>query len=105
MPAPHFKMRGEHLGDMATKFGMTETELKRAIDSGKPIYQIAAEHGVTYAKEQAERMATLKTQLDDMVKVKYMTQAEADAAYDNAKDSPMVGFEMGDGPHSPDIPS
>jgi hypothetical protein len=33
--------------DLATKLGMTETELKAAIDSGKTIEQIATEKGVT----------------------------------------------------------
>lgn len=98
---PHGMMdRGQHLADLATKFGMTTTELQTALDAGTPMYQIAAEHGVTYAKEQTERLAELKTQLDDMVKVGYMTQTEADAVYANAKDNPTVGFGFG-GPRSP----
>ncbi len=95
-------IRGRHhaeqLADQADKFGMTTAELQTALESGKPMYQIAAEHGVTFAKEKVERLAELKTRLDDMVKVGYMTQAEADAAYTNAKDNPMVGFGFG-GPH------
>jgi len=81
----------ERLAEMATKFGMTTTELQTAIDSGKPMYQIAAEHGYTYAEEKTTRLAEIKAKLDDMVKVKYMTQAEADAAYAEAQSSTMIG--------------
>lgn len=38
---------GHGPGDLAAKLGMTETELKAAIDSGKTIQQIATEKGVT----------------------------------------------------------
>lgn len=52
---PHHGKRGGHgdrggmhgPGDLAAKLGMTETELKAAIDSGKTIQQIATEKGVT----------------------------------------------------------
>ncbi len=83
------------LEDAATKFGMTAAELKTQLDAGKEMYQIAAEHGVTFAEEQAARLTDLKTRLDDMVKVKYMTQAEADSVYAAAKANPMVGFGHG----------
>lgn len=88
---------GQRLADMATKLNMTETDLQKALDAGTPMYQIAAEHGVTYATEQAGRLTELKTRLDDMVKVKYMTQAEADAVYQAAQANPMVGMGMGKG--------
>lgn len=88
---------GQRLADMAAKFNMTEVDLQMALDAGTPMYQIAAEHGVTYATEQAQRLADLKTRLDDMVRVKYMTQAEADAAYQSAQANPMVGMGMGRG--------
>lgn len=94
MPGRGFH-HAERLADMATKFGMTTAELQTAIDSGKPMYHIAAEHGYTFAKEQADRLSQMKTRLDDMVKVGYMTQAEADAAYENAQDNPMIGFGFG----------
>lgn len=100
-PAGHPMMArhgGPMLDDMATKFGMSATELKSELDSGKPMYQIAAEHGVTFAKEQEERLSDLKTHLDDMVKVGYMTQSEADSVYASAKANPMIGFGPG-GPH------
>lgn len=97
-PMPMFGRGGHHaerLTEQAEKFGMTVAELQTAIESGKPMYQIAAEHGYTYAKAQADRLAEFKTRLDDMVKVKYMTQAEADAIYANAKDNPMMGAGFG----------
>lgn len=84
--------------ELATSFGMTATELQTALESGKPMYQIAAEHGVTYAKQKATQLTELKTKLDDMVKVGYMTQAEADSAYANAQTNPLMGLGMG-GPH------
>ncbi len=40
-------MKGPMGGKLAEKLGMTETELKAAIDSGKTIEQIATEKGVT----------------------------------------------------------
>lgn len=43
---PMMKMRGNMKGKLAEKLGMTESELKAAIDSGKTIEQIAEEKGV-----------------------------------------------------------
>ena len=40
-------MRGEMKGKLAEKLGMTEVELKAAIDSGKTIEAIAKEKGIT----------------------------------------------------------
>jgi len=99
MKPARMQMHAERLADQAKKFGMTTTELQTAIDSGKPMYQIAAEHGVTHATEKSERLVELKTRLDDMVKVKYMTQGEADSAYNEAKDSSMIGGPGFGGPH------
>lgn len=95
----HAERHAQRLADKAAKLGMTSAELQAAIDSGKPMYQIAAEHGVTYATEKVQRLADLKTRLDDMVKVKYLTQAEADEAYKAAQDNPMVGMGRGFGGH------
>jgi hypothetical protein len=39
--------RGPNTASLATKLGMTETDLKAALDGGKTIQQIAQEHGVT----------------------------------------------------------
>lgn len=96
-PPVEGERHGQRLADMAAKFNMTEADLQKAIDAGTPMYQIAAEHGVTYATEQAGRLNDLKTRLDDMVKVKYMTQAEADAVYQAAQANPMLGMDMGMG--------
>lgn len=87
------------LTEMAAKFNMTEADLQKDLKAGTPMYQIAAEHGVTYASEQAQRLSDLKTRLDDMVKVKYMTQAEADAAYQAAQANPIIGMGGGFGGH------
>jgi hypothetical protein len=100
-PPTEGKRHGQPLADMAAKFNMTEADLQKALDAGTPMYQIAAEHGVTYGTEQAQRLSDLKTRLDDMVKVKYMTQAEADAVYQAAQANPMLGMgmDMGRGGH------
>ncbi len=90
---------GKDLAELATKFGMTATEVQTALESGTPMYQIAAEHGVTYAEEKASRLAEMKTQLDSMVKVGYMTQTEADAAYKEAQSSTLMGGLGFGGPH------
>lgn len=46
----HMKMKG----NLAKKFGMTEAELKTAIESGKTMEQIAAEKGVTLPARPAK---------------------------------------------------
>lgn len=43
----HHGRGGPGKGDLAAKLGMTEAELKAALDSGKTIQQIATEKGVT----------------------------------------------------------
>lgn len=93
-----FGRHGAMLEDRAEQLGMTVEELRSEIESGKPWYQIAAEHGLTYAEEKADRLADLKTRLDDMVKVGYMTQVEADAAYAQAESNSGAGG-FGFGPH------
>lgn len=87
----------DRLADMATEFNMSTADLQKELDAGKEMYQIAAEHGVTFATQKAQHLTELKAKLDDMVKVKYMTQAEADAAYNNAASNGMVGMGMGMG--------
>lgn len=87
---------GKHqakLDEMAKLFNMSVDDLQKEFQSGKQFYQIAAEHGVTYDKLNADRLSELKTKLDDMVKVGFMTQSEADQIYQQAQEEPMMfGF-------------
>lgn len=87
------------LNEMASLLGMTPTDLQNALQSGKPFYQIAAEHGVTYDKLQAQRETQFKARLDDMVKVGYLTQAEANTMLQQyqtqAQQMPMGGMGFG----------
>lgn len=86
------------LDELAKLFNMSTSDLQAELDSGKPMYQIAAEHGVTYDTMKASRLSELKTRLDDMVKVGYMTQDEADQIYQQAQtQSVNGGFGMGFG--------
>ncbi len=87
---------GPKLDTIAEKLGITADELKKELDADKPFYQIAAEHGMTYVKLQEQHKAELKTKLDDMVKVGFMTQDEADKILENADDMHIPFF---DGPH------
>ena len=81
----------------AQLFNMTVDDLIKAVESGKPMYQIAAEHGVTYDQVKAKALSNLKTRLDDMVKVGYLTQTEAGAAYQQAQNNPTLGLGFGHG--------
>lgn len=94
---------GKHqakLDEMAKLLNMSTADLQKELDSGKQFYQIAAEHGVTYDKLNADRLSELKTKLDDMVKVGFMTQSEADQIYQQAQSQPMMGgFGFGHGMH------
>ena len=49
-------MKRQMHGKVTKKLGMTEDELKAAIDSGKTIEQIATEHGVTLRPKAEKRM-------------------------------------------------
>lgn len=89
----HQAMLEEH----AQKLGLTTDQLQQEIASGKPMYQINAEHGLTYEQTKASHLTDLKARLDDMVKVGYMTQAQADAAYTEAQNSTMIGSGPGFG--------
>lgn len=44
---PGMMGRGQNTAALASKLGMTEADLKAALDGGKTIQQIAQEHGVT----------------------------------------------------------
>lgn len=89
----------ERLSEMAKQLGMTTTELQTELDSGKEMYQIAAAHGLTYDKLKSQRDTDMKARLDDMVKVGYLTQAEADSQWTlyqtKSAGIPMVGMGGG----------
>ncbi len=80
-PTPMGNHHQQKLAAMAELLGITSDQLQTELQSGKEFYQIAAEHGVTYDKLKANQDSVYKARLDDMVKVGYLTQAEADAAY------------------------
>jgi len=92
---------GKNLDEMATLLGLTTAQLQTELNGGKEFYQIAAEHGVTYDKLQANRTERHKARLDDMVKVGFLTQAQADTMLKNYQDQaatmPMMGMGMGGG--------
>lgn len=92
IPAMHFRHHGDKPDEAAKLFGITTDDLRKELQSGKPFYQIAAEHGVTYDKLREQRKVDLKTRLDDMVKVGFMTQAQADEILNKADEAPMLGF-------------
>lgn len=84
--------------ERAKLLNMSADDLKSELESGKPFYQIAAEHGVTYDTLKANRLSDIKTKLDDMVKVGFMTQDEANQIYAQAQSQPMIdGIGFGHG--------
>lgn len=90
----------ERLEEKATLFNMSVGDLEKEIEAGKPMYQIAAEHGVTYDTMKSKHLSEIKTRLDDMVKVGYMTQAQADEIYQQSQTQPMMdGLGFGPGKH------
>lgn len=100
---PAMPMAAHHhqrLNETAELFGITADELTSALQSGKEFYQIAAEHGVTFDKLKANREQEVKARLDDMVKVGYLTQEQADKQWklfqEREEEMPMM---MGMGGH------
>lgn len=92
---------GRHLEEMATELGLTTAQLQTELQSGKEFYQIATAQGLTFAELKAKRTEEVKARLADMVKVGFMTQAEADEQLklheERASSMPMLG--MGGGRH------
>ncbi len=92
---PEVDRHQQRLDAMANLLGITSSQLQTELESGKQFYQIAAEHGITYDKLKADKDTRVKARLDDMVKVGYLTQAEADAAYQQyqtqAQQTPLGG--------------
>ncbi|MFH0829294.1 MAG: hypothetical protein V1907_03905 [Candidatus Kerfeldbacteria bacterium] len=95
----------QKLDEMAKLLGITADELKSKLESGKEFYQIAASNGVTYDKLKSDAETKFKARLDDMVKVGFLTQDEANTMLkqyqDNSQNMPMfgMGFGMGRGFH------
>lgn len=75
------EMHVDHLAQQATDLGISVDDLKEALESDKPFYQIAAERGVTYDELQQKHADRVKERLNDMVKVGFMTQAQADEQF------------------------
>jgi len=96
---PSVDRHQERLTEMAALLGIPPDQLQTELNSGKEFYQIAAEHGVTYDKLVANRDAAYQAKLDDMVKVGFMTQDEANTMYQQyqtkAQQMPMFGMGFG----------
>ncbi len=97
--APAMPMAAHHqqrVNETAELLGITAGELTSALQGGKEFYQIAAEHGVTYDKLKASRDQQIKERLDDMVKVGYLTQEQADKQWklfqEREEEMPMKGM-------------
>ena len=67
------------LEDAATALGMTEDELRTALQDGRTIAEIAAEKGVELQTVVDAMLADLTTHLDEEVAAGDLTQEEADA--------------------------
>jgi len=63
---------------VATTLGVTSTELRAALRSGKDLKAIAAEHGVPYATVTAAALAPVEARLDAAVAAGSLSQARAD---------------------------
>ncbi|MFH1171279.1 MAG: hypothetical protein V1778_01945 [bacterium] len=92
----------KRLDDLAALLGISSAQLQTELQSGKPFYQVAAEHGVTYDKLKTQQDANAKTQLDNMVKVGYLTQDEANTMlqhYQTQQQTMPMGMLGGHGFH------
>jgi hypothetical protein len=89
----------QRLDEMAQTLGITSDQLKSELQSGKQFYQIAAEHGMTYDKLKTQQDEKVKARLDDMVKVGFLTQDEANTMLQQyqtqSQQSPIFGMGMG----------
>lgn len=63
---------------LAEKLGLAETDIENELAAGKPMYQIALDHGVAQADLQAFMAEVHKTAFAAAVKDGVMTQAQAD---------------------------
>ncbi|HTN80548.1 MAG TPA: hypothetical protein VMK16_12795 [Acidimicrobiales bacterium] len=70
--------RGAGLGGVASALGITNEELRTALQSGQTLAQIAEAHGKTAQDVVDALVADAKAHLDDAVKAGKITQADAD---------------------------
>lgn len=74
--------RGERDGDLAEALGMTQEELRTAIQNGQTVEEVAAEKGFDLdafqAEKQAERLAEAQERLAQAVEEGKLTQEQAD---------------------------
>ena len=64
---------------LAAKLGLTEAQVEAELAAGKPMYQIALDHGIQQADLAAFMNDIHKTAFAAAVKAGVMTQAQADA--------------------------
>lgn len=82
----------------AKLLGITSDQLQTELNSGKPLYQIEAEHGLTYDKLVQQREQDFQAKLNGMVKVGYLTQDEANSFMEQFKQNEQhmpFGFGLG----------
>ena len=74
-----------NLSAAATALGMSEADLRTALEGGKSLATIAGEKGIAVSKVVDALVAALKTHLDEHVASGKNTQAEADQMLADAK--------------------
>lgn len=88
---------------LAAKLGITEEQVEQELAAGKPMWQIALDHGVKQEDLQAFMLDVHKTAFAAAVKDGLMTQAQADwmlqrMSQYNFGNCPMGGYGYGRGP-------
>ncbi len=63
---------------LAAKLGITEADVEKDLAAGKPMYQIALDHGIAQADVATFMADVHKTAFDAAVKAGVMTQTQAD---------------------------
>lgn len=76
-PGGHFGVRGS-LDAAATAIGITEAELRTALQGGATIAEVAKDKGIELQKVIDAMVADIKAHLDQAVKDGKLTQAQAD---------------------------
>ncbi len=91
-PGGMMRGHGPDMAELATKLGMTDVELKAALDSGKTIEQLATEKGITLP---ARPMMGMHGGKDMLAKKLGMTADELKAALDSGKTIEQIATEKG----------